>query len=76
MKKFCLFLVLLFLCSYSFSQTKSPASSGKDIYTKYCLTCHQQNGKGVPKLNPPLINTSYVIGDKKNADYLGIKRQW
>lgn len=31
---------------------------------KYCLACHQADGSGVPRLNPPLINTSYVLGDK------------
>ena len=60
-------LSILFLLSFicGFSQTKTTAPTGKDIYTKYCLACHQQDGKGVPKLNPPLINTSYVTGDKK-----------
>ena len=65
MRKSYLFLIPLFFGSYSFSQTKPPVATGKDIYTKYCLTCHQQDGKGVPKLNPPLISTSYVTGDKK-----------
>jgi mono/diheme cytochrome c family protein len=58
----CLFFLLI--CSQCFSQAKQSAT-GKDIYTKYCLTCHQQDGKGVPKLNPPLIHTSYVTGDTK-----------
>ena len=62
MKIFCLSALVLLISSYSFSQT---GTTGKDIYTKYCLTCHQQDGKGVPKLNPPLIKTSYVTGDKK-----------
>ena len=49
----------------SFSQTSPASVGGKEIYAKYCLACHQQDGKGVPKLNPPLIKTSYVTGDKK-----------
>jgi len=40
-------------------------AAGKDIYTKYCLTCHQIDGGGVPNMNPPLVKTSYVSGDKK-----------
>ena len=60
------FFILFFLVSfYGFSQAKPASATGKEIYTKYCLTCHQQDGKGVPKLNPPLINTSYVTGDIK-----------
>ena len=65
MKYYFLITCLLFICNRGFSQAKTAAPAGKDIYTKYCLACHQQDGKGVPKLNPPLINTSYVTGDKK-----------
>lgn len=42
----------------------TQAVSGKAIYDKYCLTCHQADGGGVPNMNPPLIKTSYVLGDK------------
>ncbi len=38
---------------------------GETIYMQYCLACHQANGGGVPNLNPPLIKTKYVLGDKK-----------
>lgn len=44
---------------------QASIARGKDLYTTYCLTCHQEDGSGVPKMNPPLIKTSYVIGDKK-----------
>jgi mono/diheme cytochrome c family protein len=39
-------------------------ANGKKLYTQYCVTCHQADGKGVPAMNPPLINTTYVLGDK------------
>lgn len=65
MKKCYLFSVILFISGAAFSQAKPSSVTGSDIYTKYCLVCHQQNGKGVPKLNPPLINMSFVKGDKK-----------
>ena len=45
----------------------SPAASianGKIVYVKNCLTCHQADGGGVQRMNPPLINTEYVKGDK------------
>jgi mono/diheme cytochrome c family protein len=45
------------------SAAPSPAN-GKVLYTKYCLSCHQADGGGVENLNPPLIKTSYVLGDK------------
>ena len=40
-------------------------STGKDVFSLYCLACHQEDGTGVPNLNPPLVKTSYVLGDKK-----------
>ena len=64
MKRVSCISILLFSCLVSMAQTKKTTASGKDIYAKYCLTCHQQNGTGVPNLNPPLIKTSFVLGDK------------
>jgi mono/diheme cytochrome c family protein len=54
------------LTIFLFAQTSSPSvENGKKLYEKNCLTCHQADGSGVPKMNPPLIKTSYVTGDKK-----------
>ncbi len=39
-------------------------AQGKKVYTQYCLTCHQADGGGVQNMNPPLSQTSYVLGDK------------
>src|SRR3954447_13969749 len=51
---------------FLFAQTSKPsAENGKKLYEQYCLTCHQADGSGVPKMNPPLIKTSYITGDKK-----------
>jgi mono/diheme cytochrome c family protein len=38
---------------------------GKKVYEMYCLPCHMEDGGGVPRMNPPLVKTSYVLGDKK-----------
>ena len=38
---------------------------GKAVYTQYCLPCHQVDGGGVPNLNPPLMKTKWVLGNKK-----------
>jgi mono/diheme cytochrome c family protein len=43
-------------------KTKLP---GEKVFKKYCISCHQADGGGVPHMNPPLINTSYVLGDKE-----------
>jgi mono/diheme cytochrome c family protein len=46
------------------SSLKSSISRGQNVYTKYCLTCHQVDGSGVPNLNPPLIQTKWTLGSK------------
>jgi len=50
---------------YAQSSLKSQLMNGKKVYQKNCLTCHQVNGGGVPKMNPPLIDAAFVKGDKK-----------
>jgi mono/diheme cytochrome c family protein len=81
MIKIVISFLFLFTVNSLFAQTKKnsvikpkavsaaslPASikRGKVVYASYCLTCHQADGGGVPNLNPPLIQTSYVVGDKE-----------
>jgi mono/diheme cytochrome c family protein len=43
---------------------KSSINRGQAVYAKYCLTCHQVDGSGVPNLNPPLITTKWTLGSK------------
>lgn len=42
---------------------QSFADSGKIIYQTHCLACHQEDGSGVPGMNPPLGKTDWVLGD-------------
>jgi mono/diheme cytochrome c family protein len=46
------------------SAIRNSTDSGKVVYETYCLACHQANGKGVPGMNPPLVKTEWVLGDK------------
>ena len=43
---------------------KAAVARGQMVYTKFCLTCHQVDGSGVPNLNPPLIRTKWTLGSK------------
>lgn len=36
---------------------------GKDIYTRTCAACHQQNGEGLPNAFPPVANSDYLNED-------------
>ena len=37
---------------------------GEKVFSQYCVVCHMKDGAGVPGLNPPLIKTEWVNGDK------------
>lgn len=71
MRKLSIISVLLTFVVYLFAQTtqqgglKASIDRGKKVYDTYCLSCHQSDGSGVPKLNPPLIKTDWVTGDKQ-----------
>src|SRR6476469_11228344 len=51
--------------SSSSTTLKASMDRGAIVYKATCLTCHQVDGGGVPRMNPPLIKTKYVLGDKK-----------
>jgi mono/diheme cytochrome c family protein len=68
---------LILLATVLMSQTKKPVASpaqkaipqatldrGKQVYLGQCLACHQVDGAGVPNMNPPLLKTKWVLGDK------------
>jgi mono/diheme cytochrome c family protein len=37
---------------------------GKQVYLEQCLACHQADAGGVQNMNPPLVKTKWVLGDK------------
>jgi mono/diheme cytochrome c family protein len=43
---------------------KAAIISGQKVYADNCLSCHQADGGGIPNMNPPLIKTKYIMGDK------------
>jgi len=77
---------LFVLASVLMSQTKKPASAaqskngmaasaerGKQVYLEQCLACHQADALGVPNMNPPLVKTKWVLGDKTTLVQLVLK---
>ena len=63
-------ILLMFLSACASKETRTSVSaevlsSGESVYKQYCLTCHLANGVGAPPMNPPLIKTSFVLGDEK-----------
>ena len=44
---------------------KASVERGQKVYKGTCLACHQTDGLGVQRMNPPLVKTKWVLGDKK-----------
>ena len=38
---------------------------GEAPYLRYCLSCHQSDGNGVPGMHPSLVKTEWILGDKE-----------
>lgn len=43
---------------------KASIAAGELVYTQFCVSCHLPDGGGVENLNPPLIKTAFINGDK------------
>lgn len=48
----------------SISMKHITSETGKDIYLKYCMSCHQVDGSGVPFTYPSLQKSNWLNGDK------------
>lgn len=57
----------------SSNATAASITAGKKVFVQYCLSCHQADGAGVQRLNPPLIKTQYVLGDKNKLINIVLK---
>jgi mono/diheme cytochrome c family protein len=53
--------------------SKITMDSGKKVYDAVCLACHQASGMGVPRVNPPLVKTSYIKGSKTKLIQIVLK---
>ncbi len=62
---FVLVVSCLLFMSFLQPSLKPIMDRGKKVYEQYCLSCHQVDGSGVPRMNPPLRKTTWVTGDKR-----------
>jgi len=53
-------------------ELKASMERGKSVYDNLCTTCHMPNGKGAPKIFPPLAQSDY-LKNKQEESILGIK---
>jgi mono/diheme cytochrome c family protein len=80
MKK-AIFVILVFFIATAFAiqpkqqpaGLKAAMARGKTVYESTCLACHQHDGSGVENMNPPLVKTKWVLGDKKALTKIVLK---
>lgn len=68
--------IFIFATAFAIQQPaglKAAIARGKTVYENNCLACHQPDGSGVPDLNPPLVKTKWVLGDKKALTRIVLK---
>ncbi|AXT60440.1 cytochrome c [Aquimarina sp. AD10] len=40
---------------------------GKEVYSDFCMQCHLPDGKGTPKVFPPLAGSNWLIEKRKES---------
>ena len=73
-------LFLVAFAGYSFTNEqpggaalKASMARGKKVYEEVCMACHQPDALGVPRMNPPLVKTKWILGDKKQLITIVLK---
>jgi mono/diheme cytochrome c family protein len=68
-----IFILVLCIIACKDSVSTAKMEAGKKIYDANCMGCHMANGKGVPRMNPPLVNSPYVMGHAPSLIELVLK---
>ncbi|WP_247672721.1 cytochrome c [Aquimarina sp. MMG016] len=42
-------------------------AKGSEIYTDFCMQCHLPDGKGTPKVFPPLAGSDWLVDKRKES---------
>lgn len=45
------------------NEQDTAAIDGAALFDSYCSSCHQSNGAGISQVIPPLVGSSWVLGD-------------
>lgn len=76
MTKFRIAILILSLCIVSCNSDKKATTPknfdtsyklGQEVYNSLCITCHLENGKGVPKAFPPLANSDFLKNNQEKS---------
>ncbi|WP_422105198.1 c-type cytochrome [Winogradskyella sp.] len=53
-------------------ELKASMERGKSVYNDLCITCHMANGKGAPRVFPPLAQSDYLKNNQEKS-IMGVK---
>ncbi len=67
-----IFLLSSFVPNQSLSES---IKRGKEAYTLYCQSCHMEDGKGTPDINPPVAKADYLRKPSKTLINVILKGQ-
>lgn len=62
-------LLLPFTSFFLYQDTPLQQSMqrGKEVYADFCVTCHMDNGEGVPMVFPPLAKSDFLIHNRTES---------
>jgi mono/diheme cytochrome c family protein len=66
-------IVMLSIIGCKDSVSTEKMEAGKKVYDTNCMGCHMDNGMGVPRMNPKLVNSPYVMGNANGLIELVLK---
>ncbi len=58
-------LYILIFC-FLFSCYNAKYKQGEELYLKYCVNCHQVDGKGLAQLYPPISSADYWLNNQSS----------
>lgn len=67
-----IFLLSSFVPNQSLSES---IKRGKEAYMLYCQSCHMEDGKGTPDINPPVAKADYLKKPSKTLINVILKGQ-
>ena len=46
---------------------KASMARGQEVYIAQCMSCHMEQGEGIPEVYPPLAKSDYLMADRKRS---------
>nr|WP_255420161.1 cytochrome c [Aquimarina sp. AD1] len=53
--------------NYQDTELSKSITRGKEVYMDFCMQCHLPNGKGTPKVFPPLAGSDWLVNKRKES---------